>query len=173
MAAHLADEAVGKCLLLTDGLANVGITDHDELARHAEQLRARHVVTSTFGIGADFDERLLAAMASAGGGHFYYIQTAAQISDFLMSELGETLEIVARDVRLDLSPSEPVSLGALSEFRSEPQGTRLACFLPDMVARQEISLVVEARFPQGRDTRSASSVRFTTASRSSKASRSS
>ena len=151
VAAHLADEAVGKCLLLTDGLANVGMTDHDELARHAEQLRARHVVTSTFGLGADFDERLLAAMASAGGGHFYYIQTAAQISDFLMSELGETLEIVARDVRLDLRPSDPVSLRLLSEFRSEAQGTGLTCFLPDMIARQELSLVVEARFPQGRD----------------------
>jgi Ca-activated chloride channel family protein len=151
VAAHLADEAVGKCLLLTDGLANVGITDHDALAQHAEQLRARHVVTSTFGIGADFDERLLATMATSGGGHFYYIQTAAQIPDFLMSELGEMLEVVARDVRVDVSAPEAVSLKLLSDFRSERQGTTFTCYLPDLIGRQEITLVVEACFPQGRE----------------------
>jgi len=149
VAAHLADEASGKCLLLTDGLANVGITGHDELSGHAEQLRARQVMTSTFGIGVDFDERLLAAMARAGGGHFYYIQAAAQIPDFLMSELGETLEVVARDVRVEVSAPEAVSLRLLSDFRSERQGTSLACFLPDLIARQEITLVLEACFPEG------------------------
>jgi Ca-activated chloride channel family protein len=151
VAAHLADEAVGRCLLLTDGLANVGITSQDALAQHAEQLRARHVVTSTFGVGADFDERLLAAMARAGGGNFYYIEAAAQIPDFLTSELGEALEIVARDLRLDVSAPEAVALHLLSDFRSERQGTNLACFLPDLIARQEITLVVEACFPQGHE----------------------
>jgi Ca-activated chloride channel family protein len=149
VAAHLADEAVGKCLLLTDGLANRGITDHAALCQHAEQLQKRQVVTSTFGLGADFDERLLAAMATAGGGHFYYIETAAQIADFLMSELGEMLEVVARDVRVDLVAPEAVSLRLLSEFRSERQGTRFSCFLPDLTARQEIAVVLEAGFPNG------------------------
>lgn len=149
VAAHLDAEALGKCLLLTDGLANRGITGHEELAGHAEQLRARHVMTSTFGIGVDFDERLLAAMARSGGGHFYYIQSAAQIADYLTSELGETLEVVARDVRVDVSAPEAVSLRLLSDFRSERQGDRFACFLPDLIARQEVALVVEATFPSG------------------------
>lgn len=151
VAAHVTEQAVGKCLLLSDGLANVGITDRSELAHHAEQLRARGVLSSTFGVGADFDERLMAAMASSGGGHFYFIQAAAQIPDFLTSELGETLEVVARDVRVDISAPEAVSLRLLSHFRSERQGTKLACFLPDLVARQELSLVVSAQFPKGGD----------------------
>ena len=44
VAAHLATEGVNRCLLLTDGLANVGITDPDQLARHARELpRSRGV----------------------------------------------------------------------------------------------------------------------------------
>ena len=97
--AHLAEPGVNRCLLLTDGLANVGITDADELAdAMPAELRARGVSTSTFGVGNDFDERLLQDLADAGGGHFYYIADAPQIRDAITSEVGETLEIVARDV---------------------------------------------------------------------------
>ncbi len=46
------------------------------LKTHAGELRARGVATSTFGIGDDFDERLMEGMARSGGGNFYYLQPA-------------------------------------------------------------------------------------------------
>src|ERR1043166_136110 len=68
VAEFLDRERVSRCLLLTDGLANHGICDRGTLAEHASGLRSRGVTTSTFGVGADFDERLLRDMAHSGGG---------------------------------------------------------------------------------------------------------
>src|SRR6478752_4612672 len=86
--------------LRTDGLANHGVTEHGALVTTAAELRRRGVATSTFGVGADFDERLLRDIAHEGGGNFYFVESPAQIPDLVTSELGEALEIVARGAAL-------------------------------------------------------------------------
>ena len=70
----LEDGRLGRCLLLTDGLANYGITDRPTIVGHAAELRRRGVTTSTLGVGRDFDEVLLREMAEAGGGNFYFAE---------------------------------------------------------------------------------------------------
>ena len=64
---------IRRVILLTDGLANVGILDPGVLAQHAGELRRRGIATTTVGVGQDFDEGLLSAMAEAGGGNFQYV----------------------------------------------------------------------------------------------------
>jgi Ca-activated chloride channel homolog len=150
VAEHIAADSVGKCLLLTDGLANVGITGHEELAHHARELRARQVLTSTFGVGRDFDERLLDAMATQGGGNFYYVESAQQIPDFLTSELGETLEVVARDVRVEIAVPGDVEVRSLNSYPTETKEGGLVCQLSNLVSRQEVVLLFELRFPEGK-----------------------
>src|SRR4051812_31435433 len=50
------EEAVRRILLLTDGLANVGITEPGALVGLAEQARQAGIGTTTIGVGDDFDE---------------------------------------------------------------------------------------------------------------------
>ena len=149
VAAHLTHEGVDRVLLLTDGLANVGITDAGELARHAAELRARGVSTTTFGVGNDFDEALLQSMADAGGGHFYYIADANQIRDHIASEVGETLEVVARDVELEVLAGEGVAVEAISPHPLTGRGTRSIVGLGDLVADQVLDVVLRLTFPYG------------------------
>jgi Ca-activated chloride channel family protein len=149
VAQALSAEGVNRCLLLTDGLANVGITDRDELARHAAELLARGVSTTTFGVGADFDEVLLQAMASAGGGNFYYIENAAQITDYVTSEVGEALEVVAHDVMLELTSAESVQVESLTPFPFERHGARTVVRLGALVAEQHVQVVLRMNFPYG------------------------
>ena len=149
VAAGIAAEGVNRVLLLTDGLANVGIIDHDELAGLAYDLRRRGVTTSTFGVGTDFDESLLQAMADNGGGHFYFIGDVAQMRDHITSEVGETLETVAREVVLDLTLPESVRLEPLSPFRVEQGPGRARVYLGDMLSGQVLSIVLRVTFDFG------------------------
>ena len=148
---EIAHDSIGRCLLLTDGLANQGITSHAELARHAGELRSRGVATSTFGVGEDFDERLLQAMAEAGGGNSYYLRDAEQISEFLESEIGEALEVVARGATLVVHLPDGATGKPLGRQRSSQSGRTLRIELDDLVSRQEVELAVLVRFPEGRD----------------------
>ncbi len=100
VAAHLGDGVLSRALLLTDGLANAGMTDQEELATHAKALRQRGISTTTLGVGDDFDEFLLQAVANAGGGHFCFIANPDQIPDYFRGELGEMLDVVVREILL-------------------------------------------------------------------------
>lgn len=149
VAGQLMDRGVNRCLLLTDGLANVGITDPGTLATHAAELRARGVSTSTFGVGNDFDERLLQEIADAGGGHFYYIADAPQIRDAITSEVGETLEVVARDAELEITARDDIRIDAISPYRVTTRGNRTIVALGDLGSEQVVEVVLRLSFPYG------------------------
>lgn len=141
-------EAVARVLLLSDGLANHGITDRDQLAHHAGELRIRGVVTSCIGIGHDFDERLMEGMARAGGGNFYYLENPEQIPDYLATELGDALEVVARGVTLDIETEVGMEVSSLDNRMTQREGRRTRILVGDLVDRQEVELVFKVTFPR-------------------------
>jgi Ca-activated chloride channel family protein len=148
--AGLRDDAITRALLLTDGLANHGITEHGALVEKSAELRRFGIVTSTFGVGADFDERLLRDVAHEGGGNFYFIETPAQIADLLTSELGEALEIVARDAVLHVALPDGADAEPLGRQRfTGGRGEGLHISLGDLVSAQEMPVVIRIRLPEG------------------------
>jgi len=149
VARHLVESGVNRCLLLTDGLANVGIVDPAELERHAGELRARGVATTTFGVGEDFNESLLQSMADAGGGHFYFAASVVEIRDHITSEVGETLDVVARDVTLEVTAPETVRVESMAPFKTEARGSRTLIRIGDLVSGQVVRIVLRVTFPFG------------------------
>lgn len=145
----LQPDSIGRSLLLTDGLANQGITDRAELIRLAGALHVQGISTSTFGVGEDFDERLLRGMADASAGNFYFLEAPEQIPDLLASELGETLEIVTRDAVLEVTLGPGMTAEPLNRFRFDREGSRLRVHLGHLVSNQELDVVVKLGFPRG------------------------
>lgn len=78
----------GRVVLLSDGQANVGrYTQAHDLGRHAHRSYERYgVTTSTIGVGADYDEALMAGMARHGGGAHYFASDVQGILDAFSQE---------------------------------------------------------------------------------------
>jgi len=136
------DDRVRRVLLLTDGLANQGLTDSASLREAAARLRAEGIGTSTFGVGNDFDEELLTSIAADGGGHFYFIEQPAQIPDFFASELGEVLDVVARDVVFEVAAGPGVRVTVLNPIPAQHDEGITRLRLGDFVAEQEVTLLL-------------------------------
>lgn len=148
IASHLDEEGIARCLLLTDGLANRGITDPEELVGHATALRRRGIATSTFGVGADFDEHLLGAMAERGGGSFHFLGNAEAIPLAMDQELGEALEVVARDACLRVD-APGVEVSSLNDFPTRVEHGCTVIELGPLVSGQVLQAVIALRFPTG------------------------
>ena len=145
----MTPNSVNRVLLLTDGLANVGITSKDALTFHARQLTARGVHTSTFGVGVDYDHELLEDMANDGGGHYYFIEHPRQIDALFGRELGEMLTVVAREAVLTLDVPPGVALELLNDLSHEQEPGRLRLFLYDLFAGERKAFFLKVLTPAG------------------------
>jgi len=141
--------SVSRVLLLSDGLANRGDTDPESLAFQAEGLAERGVGTSTFGVGLDFNEHLLAAMADRGRGRFYFIEHPARIPEIFRQELGEMLSVVARSVVVRVEHPREVHVELLGGIPHQVQPGMITVPLGELVSGELRELYLRASVPPG------------------------
>lgn len=139
-------EALQRAILLTDGLANEGITSPAELAQHARELRNRGISTTALGVGEDFDEELLRLMAVNGGGNFYFADSAAKLPEIFASEIGEALAVVVQEACLRIRLPTSASVRLLSAFSSTRLPQDLRVDLGALVSAQVLDVLLEVSF---------------------------
>lgn len=150
-AAVADDPRLTRCLLLTDGQANIGEIDSEVIAREAREIRERAGVgTSTLGIGAGYNEALLAPMAVAGGGMFHHIRSNREIAAALGGETGDLRQVAALRVRLEIEAqpgmgAEAISMYPLTAVADKPATWSLD--IGDLFAAEERQIVVRFSFP--------------------------
>jgi 8-oxo-dGTP pyrophosphatase MutT (NUDIX family)/Mg-chelatase subunit ChlD len=137
--------ALDRVVLLTDGLANAGITDPTAIASISRQMAERGIVTSTIGVGADYSEALLGRMAEAGGGNTYFLQGASEVNTVLEEELGGLLSLTAEGLTVRFDPAgDGIKAGQLNAYRVSSDG---AWVLGDVYESQPKTLVLELEIP--------------------------
>ena len=147
IADFMTKDYLNRALLLTDGLANVGLTDQEQLVMEAKELRRRGISTTTFGVGHDFNQFLLQGIADGAGGHFYFIDKPNQIPNYFQGELGELLTTVARELTLDISMSAGIEVDVLNDTIREHTGRTLRLFLGDAYAGETRHLALKLKLP--------------------------
>ena len=117
LSAHGRPDAVKRVLVLTDGRANVGLTDADVLCSLTGSARAQSITTTMVGFGDGYDERLIAAMADAGGGNDYWCAGADNAATVFADEFQGLMSVVAQNISVEIRPTDPTAgFAVLNEF---------------------------------------------------------
>ena len=103
-ARRAASDRGATVLLISDGHANAGITDADQLATIATTYAQQHVTTSTLGYGLGYDEYLLTAIAKGGRGNEHFAENpdtaAALIAQEVTGLLSQTIQAASLTIRM-------------------------------------------------------------------------
>lgn len=102
--------SVSRIILISDGQPTSGLVSHAALTGLVEQLRSQGLTVSAIGVGADFNENLMTAMANVGGGFYGYIDNGERLAEVFGRELDQATSTVARQVELTLEVPEGVTV---------------------------------------------------------------
>ena len=135
--------AIRRCMVFTDGQANVGISDSDQLADAVLEFRSG-IGISTFGYGQDHDADLLTKLAQDGD--FYYIDTPDKILSAFGAELGGLVSTYAQNVKLILDPVEGVEIAeVLNDLTVKDEEGKVTIECDDLLAEQEYHIAVRIK----------------------------
>ena len=99
---YLSPKCINRVILLSDGLANIGPSSPHDLRRLGGQLAEREISVTTIGVGDDYNEDLMACLAEASDANYYYVQDTEKLPEIFAKELGEMLEVAARQVKIEI-----------------------------------------------------------------------
>jgi Ca-activated chloride channel family protein len=99
---------VPRVILISDGLANVGDPSPDGLTRRARRAAQGEYMLSTVGVGADFNEHLMTALADAGTGNYYYVRDTRGLGDVFAREFDAARTTVASGLAVRIDPAPGV-----------------------------------------------------------------
>jgi Ca-activated chloride channel family protein len=142
---YLNPAHLNRVILLSDGLANVGETNPDAIAQDVHGLMQRGITTTALGVGADYDDSLLEAMARSGDGNFFHIESPDQLPAIFETELQGLAATVGHSVTLTLAPSAQVGVSdVLNDLERTAEG---ALKLPNLTIGSPLYVALRLRIP--------------------------
>jgi Ca-activated chloride channel family protein len=136
-----------RVVVISDGLVNQGDTSLAGLTARAGRAAVGEYVLSTVGVGEDFDEGLLTALADAGTGNYYYLADARSLASVFSDEFFSARETVARGLEVRIQPRAGVSVLEAAGYPLERRGGSVSFRPGSLFADQERRIWVTLRVP--------------------------
>ncbi len=146
---NLGEEYVNRVILLSDGLANQGITDPDQLQRIARRQRAESISLTTIGVGLDYNENLMVGLSESGGGNYYFLESSRNLASVFRKEFDGMSEVVAQNVLLQLNLGHGVSLIDAIGYGFREEGNSVQIALGDVYADESREIILELNVAPG------------------------
>jgi hypothetical protein len=121
-----------RVMLLTDGIANRGVTDPEQILRDAQRYTSEGMDLSTIGVGQDLNTDLLDRLARGGHGLFHFIADAKDIDKVFVAEFASLMAPVARSVHMSVDLPSWVDVEQVYGGNAITGGTGFTLELPDL-----------------------------------------
>ena len=139
---------INRVLLISDGIANTGLTDSNIIRMHVRRFKDEEGITiSTFGVGLDYNEDLMTEMAETGAGNYYYIDAPEKLTNLFQEELAGLLTVAARDAELKINFPEGVTIDKAYPLSYQINGTEMTVKLRDLFSEETKALLVSFNLP--------------------------
>ncbi|MFN0244326.1 MAG: vWA domain-containing protein, partial [Planctomycetota bacterium] len=105
----LSEGSESRVIILSDGDANVGATSPEEILKLIAGKVKEGVTCTTVGFGmGNYQDSTMEQFANKGNGNHYYVDSLFEARRIFQQQLGGTLEIIAKDVKLqvDFDPQQ-------------------------------------------------------------------
>lgn len=140
---------VNRVILLSDGQANVGPSTPDELGRLGVSFSKEGITVTTLGLGLDYNENLMAQLASASDGNHAFINNPGELAEVFNRELGDVLSVVAQDLRIVIRCPENVRPVRVLGREANIHGGTVEVAMNQLRARQDKYALLEVELPAG------------------------
>ncbi|MEM7157321.1 MAG: VWA domain-containing protein [Myxococcota bacterium] len=136
---------VRRLVVISDGKATEGPTTPDALGRVAEVGLQKGIQVTSVGVGLDYDESTLNALAIRSSGRLYHVEHSHQLPNIVAEEIALLESTAATDVEVELVAAPGVTLIGTDTARMRWTDGGLVVPVGAVFSGQERELLVRAR----------------------------
>jgi Ca-activated chloride channel homolog len=145
-----------RIILLTDGQASAGKTEEEDFISLSKKIREAGITVSTIGIGDDYDQHLLQAIAEYGGGVPYHVKEAIDLHRIFnkqADELSSTV-LISPAFKITMMPGAKiqevytVTPTLRKQNVDKSNNNRYVARLKDIIIGQSQTLALKVDFPE-------------------------
>lgn len=144
---QMAEGRQGKIILISDGLANHGITDPRALGSMASSAVEHNFAVSTVGVGFDFNEVLMTTIADHGSGRYYFLEDPRAFASVFEKEFQATRRVAASGMELRIPLQDGVRLIHAAGFPIDVRNGGALFHPGDLLSGQERKLFLTFHVP--------------------------
>jgi Ca-activated chloride channel family protein len=130
---HRAPGRIHRVVLISDGVANVGVTEEELIGAHAEDQDGEGIYLVGVGVGDGVNDTLMDVVTDAGRGAYIYLDSEEEARRIFVDRFAETMLVAARDVRIELTLPAYFGIAKFygEEYSPDPSKVRTQHLAPD------------------------------------------
>lgn len=125
---------VNRVILLTDGIANQGVTDPGQIADESATYNQKGVDLSTIGVGSSLNFDLLQQLAKSGRGLYHFVADDEDIAKVFDREVQSLVLPIAKEPRLTVKLPSGLKLAGIYGYQPKVEGSSVQIPLDNLNA---------------------------------------